>query len=88
MGGTETPPKVRADLDRIDAIWSRALDRSGGPFLYGNYTLADAFYAPVATRIATYGLSVSRRRKTYVRTHLEQPDFRRWRAMGWPRGRN
>jgi glutathione S-transferase len=65
--GLETPPEVRADLDRIDAIWSRALDRSGGPFLYGNYTLADAFYAPVATRIATYGLSVSDTALAYVR---------------------
>jgi glutathione S-transferase len=84
--GQETPPKVRGDLDRIDAIWSRALDRSGGPFLFGNYTLADAFYAPVATRIATYGLSVSETALAYVRTHLEQPDFRRWRAMGLAEG--
>ena len=84
--GLETPPKVRADLDRIDAIWSRALDRSGGPFLYGDYTLADAFYAPVATRIATYGLSVSATSQAYVRTHMEQPDFRRWRAMGLAEG--
>jgi glutathione S-transferase len=84
--GLETPPEVQADLDRIDAIWSRALDRSGGPFLYGNYTLADAFYAPVATRIATYGLSVSDTALAYVRAHLEQPDFRRWRAMGLAEG--
>jgi len=82
----ETPPKVRADLDRIDSIWSRALDRSGGPFLYGDYTLVDAFYAPVATRIATYGLSVSNTAQTYVRTHLAQPDFRRWRAMALAEG--
>jgi glutathione S-transferase len=82
----ETPPDVRADLDRIDSIWSRALDRSGGPFLYGDYTLADAFYAPVATRIATYNLSVSSAAQTYVRTHLAQPDFRRWRAMGLAEG--
>jgi glutathione S-transferase len=82
----ETPPDVRADLDRIEAIWSRALDRSGGPFLYGDYTLADAFYAPVATRIATYDLSVSTTAKTYVQAHLEQPEFRRWRAMGLAEG--
>ena len=82
----ETPPEVRANLERIDSIWSRALDRSGGPFLYGDYTLADAFYAPVATRIATYGLSVSTTAQTYVRTHLAQPDFRRWRAMALAEG--
>lgn len=77
---------VRRDLDRIEAIWSRALDRSGGPFLFGAYTLADVFYAPVATRIATYGLPVSDTARTYVRTHLEQPDFRRWRALGATEG--
>jgi glutathione S-transferase len=84
--GFETPPDVQADLDRVDTLWSRALDRSGGPFLYGDYTLADAFYAPVATRIATYGLSVSEAARAYVRTHLEQPDVRRWRAMGLAEG--
>jgi hypothetical protein len=67
LGGVRDAAAVQADLDRIDAIWSRALDRSGGPFLYGNYTLADVFYAPVATRIATYGLSVSDTALTYVR---------------------
>jgi hypothetical protein len=51
-----------------------------------DYTLADAFYAPVATRIATYDLSVSETAQAYVRTHLEQPDFRRWRAMGLAEG--
>jgi glutathione S-transferase len=76
----------RPDLDRIDAIWSRALDRSGGPFLYGAYTLADAFYAPVATRIATYTCRSRRPRKTYVEAHLAQPEFRRWRAMGLAEG--
>lgn len=82
----ETPPDVQADLDRVDALWSRALDRSGGPFLYGAYTLADVFYAPVATRIATYNLSVSDTAQTYVQAHLAHPDFRRWRAMGRAEG--
>jgi glutathione S-transferase len=87
LGGFETPPKVQADLDRIDALWSRALDRSGGPFLYGNYTLADAFYAPVATRIATYSLSVSETALAYVRRRTwSNPSFRRWRAMGLAEG--
>jgi glutathione S-transferase len=81
-----SPPEVQADLDRIDAFWTRALDRSGGPFLYGTYTLADAFYAPVATRIATYDLSVSKTAQAYVQTHLDQPEFRRWRAMGLAEG--
>jgi glutathione S-transferase len=73
---------VLADLARIEAIWTRALDRSGGPFLFGSYTLADAFYAPVAMRIAGYDLPVSDTARAYVETHLAEPSFRRWRALG------
>ncbi len=49
--------KVQADIDRIVAIWRDCLDRSGGPFLYGPFTIADAMYAPVASRFGTYLLS-------------------------------
>lgn len=84
--GFEPEADVRRDLDRVDRLWSRALERSGGPFLYGGYTLADAFFAPVATRIASYGLTVSETAAAYVRTHLDQPDFRRWRALGATEG--
>lgn len=84
--GFETPQPVQANLDRISALWARALDRSGGPFLYGAYTLADVFFAPVATRIATYDLSVSDTAQAYVQTHLADPAFRRWRAMAVAKG--
>lgn len=77
-------PEVRADLARLDLIWARARDRFGadGPWLFGRYTAADAFFAPVAARIATYNLPVSEAAMTYVRAHLTDPSFRRWRAMG------
>lgn len=77
---------VRADLARIEALWGAALDRSGGPFLFGAYTLADVFYAPVAMRIAGYGLPVSDRAQAYVAAHLAHGPFRRWRAMGMAHG--
>ncbi len=73
---------VLADIARIESIWSTALNRSGGPFLYGAYSLADVFFAPVATRIATYKLPVSEQAASYVQAHLSHPPFRRWRAMG------
>ena len=75
---------VLADLARIDLIWARARDRFGtdGPWLFGRYTAADAFFAPVATRIATYNLPVSAVARAYVAAHLADPSFRRWRAMG------
>ena len=49
-------PGVVADLHRIGAIWTSALARSGGPFLFGEFSIADAYYAPVVARVRTYGL--------------------------------
>ena len=77
---------VKSDLARIEALWAAALDRSGGPFLFGAYTLADAFYAPVAMRIAGYALPVSDRARAYVEAHLTHGPLRRWRAMGFAYG--
>lgn len=76
--------EVLDDLARIELIWARARDRFGavGPWLFGRYTAADAFFAPVATRIATYNLPASRAAMDYVDAHLSDPSFRRWRAMG------
>lgn len=76
--------EVLADLARIELIWARARGRfgAGGPWLFGRYTAADVFYAPVATRIATYNLPVSDAAMAYVSAHLSDPSFRRWRAMG------
>jgi glutathione S-transferase len=73
---------VRADLVRVETLWTAALDQSGGPFLFGDYTLADAVYAPVAMRIAGYGLPVSAAAQAYVDAHLAHGPLRRWRAMG------
>ncbi|MCG6902454.1 MAG: glutathione S-transferase [Rhodobacter sp.] len=77
---------VRADVDRIDTVWQYALDLSGGPWLCGDYSAADAFFAPVAGRIAGYGLAMSESALAYVERHLADPAFRRWRAMGLVRG--
>jgi glutathione S-transferase len=51
-------PAVRADLARIIALWQEALAGSGGPFLFGDYTIADAYFAPVVMRLRTYALPV------------------------------
>ena len=77
-------PEVLADLNRLQTIWARARARfgQGGPWLFGSYSAADAFYAPVATRFATYILPVASPAQDYVAAHLADPAFRRWRAMG------
>ena len=83
--GFEPPPGVIDDLKRIETLWSLARARHGypdSPWLFGGYSLADIFYAPVATRIATYGLPVGPEARAYVDAHLADPAFRRWRAMG------
>ena len=79
---------VRSDLDRVQALWAHARARhgAGGPWLFGAWSAADAFFAPVAARIATYDLPVSDAAAGYVAQHLADPAFRRWRAMGFASG--
>ncbi len=77
------PDDVLADLKRLETIWDWARDQTGSKvWLAGDYSAADAFFAPVASRIATYNLPVSARAMAYVQAHLAHPSFRRWRAMG------
>jgi glutathione S-transferase len=82
------PKEVERDLRRLEVIWSQARQASNpqGPWLAGDYSIADAFYAPVAARIAGYGLSVNADAQAYVDAHLQDPAFRRWRAMGFASG--
>ena len=77
-------PAVLADLDRLQTIWKWARRETGaqGPWLCGDYSAADAFFAPVAGRIAGYNLPVGSEAAAYVAAHLAHPSFRRWRAMG------
>ena len=72
---------VLDDLQRIERLWAMARERHGGsgPWLFGEYSLADAFYAPVAMRITAYDLPVSADAKTYVDAHLSDPAFVAWR---------
>ncbi|CTQ33410.1 glutathione S-transferase [Jannaschia rubra] len=81
--GFEPSEAVLADLARIDALWSAARDMAtGGPWLFGPYGAVDAFFAPVAMRIAGYGLPVSDAGRAYVDAHLDHAPLRRWRAEG------
>lgn len=78
------PDAVLADLARLDTIWTWARQETNSqtPWLCGPYSVADAMFAPVATRIATYNLPVTPAAMDYVMAHLAHPSFRRWRAMG------
>lgn len=86
--GIDIPDDVTKDLRRLEDIWARARAATSpaGPWLAGAYSAADVFYAPVAARIAGYGLAVSEDAQAYVAAHLADPAFRRWRAMGFASG--
>lgn len=75
---------VKADLARLETLWDHARGTAAidGPWLFGGYSIADAFFAPVAARIAGFSLPVGEFAQAYVKTHLADPAFRRWRAMG------
>ncbi|WP_340423982.1 hypothetical protein [Yoonia sp. GPGPB17] len=79
--GFEASQAVQDDLLRIEDLWSLARARHGanGPWLFGEYSLADVFYAPVAMRITAYKLSVSDESQAYVSAHLSDPAFLAWR---------
>lgn len=79
--GFQPSDDVLADLQRIDLLWSLARQRhgAGGPWLFGQYSLADVFYAPVAMRITAYDLPLGEAAKSYVAAHLEDPAFLAWR---------
>jgi glutathione S-transferase len=72
---------VRSDLDRIEYLWAMARERHGkaGPWLFGEYSVADVFYAPIAMRIVGYGLPVSDDARAYVNAHLADPAILAWR---------
>lgn len=65
-------------------LWAhaRSTATTEGPWLFGEYSLADAFYAPVAARIIGYNLPVSDIARAYCKTTLNDPAFKSWRAEG------
>ena len=77
-------PAVKSDLARIDELWSEALADSansgGGPFLFGAFCAADAYFAPVALRVRTYGLTVSKAAAAYGERLLAAPGPAAWIA--------
>lgn len=82
------PAAVLDDLARLQAIWdwARRVTGSKGPWLCGAYCAADAFFAPVAARIAGYNLPVGAAAQTYVSAHLAHPAFLRWRTLALVEG--
>jgi len=82
--GFAVSPSLQADLHRLEVLWAHARAQSAvdGPWLFGSYSLADVFYAPVVARITGYDLPVSETAKAYCAVTLDDPAFNVWRAEG------
>ena len=78
--GKGRSPEVDADIARVAAIWNEALQRSGGPFLFGAFSFADAMYAPVATRFVTYAVALDGPAAAYVDHVWNLPAMLDWRT--------
>jgi glutathione S-transferase len=75
------PPALKRDIARLETLWSDGLERFGGPFLGAqSFTAVDAFFAPVAYRVRTYGLELSPEAAAYAQRLLEVPAMRQWYA--------
>jgi glutathione S-transferase len=73
------PAEAQANVARLDAMWSDCRARHGGPFLFGSFCAADAMYAPMATRIHTYGIAMSAQSLGYVEAVMALPAFVEWK---------
>ena len=77
-------PDVRKDIDRIVDIWTACRERfgQGGDLLFGGFSIADAYYAPVVTRFATYAVELPQVARHYADAVLALPAVREWSAAG------
>ena len=79
----EQTPALKANLDRVDELWTEGLDRFGGPYLAGErFTAVDAFFCPVAFRILSYDLKLSDRAMAYADRLRALPAMQEWYAAG------
>ena len=78
--GFNVYPPARADIARISEIWRECLGTYGGPYLFGARTMADAMYAPVATRFATYDVKLDDTCAGYAGRLIAMPEMIEWTA--------
>ncbi len=77
---TAVTAALEADTERIDEIWNDCRGRFGGdgPWLFGDYSVADAMYAPVVLRFNTYGARISQTARWYMASVLEDAALQDW----------
>jgi len=77
-------PEATREVARIKALWRKCRTEYGGQgeWLFGQYSIADAMYAPIALRFAGYGIALTGLERTYVETVLAHPNIVQWMAAG------
>lgn len=78
----ERTDAINADVARIEALWAEALARSGGPFLFSTFSIADAMFAPIVNRLDVYAMPVGEGTQSYMRTIKALPEWQEWEAAG------
>lgn len=80
VSGHPRTPELDADVARVIALWGECLRASGGPFLFGEFSYADAMYAPVVTRFTTYGVTLDGVALDYSNRVWSLSGMQAWRA--------
>lgn len=82
--GVTVSAAAESDIARVVEIWTgcRRQHKTAGPWLFGRFGAADAMFAPVALRFASYGLALPEPAATYIATVLADPAVRAWIAAG------
>lgn len=78
----EQDEALQKDVSRIEKLWSDCLAQSGGPFLFGNFSIADAMYAPVVNRFEVYKLSENQTVLTYMENMKSLDAWQEWETAG------
>ena len=73
-----TDDALREDLDRLFALWRELIECSGGPLLFGQFCIADAFFAPVVMRLLSYHMPVPGDLQPYVQAVWQLPGVQAW----------
>jgi glutathione S-transferase len=71
-------PEVRADVARLVAMWRDCLTQHGGPMLFGNFSIADAYFAPICSRLVSYALPLPDDIAAYVQRVMALPSVAAW----------
>jgi glutathione S-transferase len=71
---------MQSDIDRIETIWCDSVEKSGGPFLFGQFSAADAMFAPVVNRFDVYALTQKPQSLAYMSAVKNHPSFLAWAA--------